>query len=53
MLVLLIDSREKVAPGRVSGTAGCEDSMYMAHMWRHTRYTAAPTCAFEFRRRKM
>ena len=54
MLVLFIDSREKVAPERVSsGTAGCDDSMYRTHMWRHTRYTMAPTCALGFRRKKM
>ena len=53
MLVLFIDSNEKVAPGLVSGTAGWDDSMYRTHMWRHTRYTMAPTCALGFRLKKM
>lgn len=50
---MFIDSKEKVAPGRVSGAVECDDSMYRTHMWRHTRYTVAQISAFGFRRRKI
>jgi len=48
MLVLFNVSKEKVAPGRVSDTVGCDVSMYSTHKWRHTRYTKAQICAFGF-----
>jgi len=53
LLVLFNVSKEKVAPGRVSDTVGCDVSMYSTHKWRHTRYTKAQTWAFGFRLKKI